>query len=345
MKFFSSKSDTSSVVSQDIPEEVRNAVSVMGAPAPRAVHSTDAKTASEPVVPASKKASPFLDSDMAASESSAVSNEPVKATQSPASAWNSQTAPELKPLFDAPQFTDGKKSKKLLWLAVSGVALIALGAGAWYFLMREEAPVPVVEIPVEPTPKATVSIAPVELPYSTTAPNYLSVDTETVTEANFRELLHQISGRILEARMTAPVEFLLTDKNNNPIAFSRFAYLMKLDLNADFLSLLDESFSLYVWNDGGKATLGLTLSMAGTPGTDLFKMQKEGTIPFALRALLYEGVAVPKEVTFRSGAYNGQEVRYVNIDAAKNISFDYAIRGKVWLIGTSKDALRAMLDK
>ena len=308
---------------------------------------SESKAVPDQVAPAPKKASPFL-GDAADSTSAPVRHEPAKATQSLAPVWNPPAVPELQPLFDdAPQFKDGKGDKKKLILGImSLVVLLILGGVAyWYFFFMKPTP-PVTTEPEKPAPVAIMAVTVSEPPYSLTSPNYLSIDTETVTPASLKELLRQPAERIVEAQMSKPVEFLLTDKNNNPIAFSRFAYLMKFELKPDFLATLDESFSLYVFNDAGKTTVGLELSFVGTPSPDdPFKLQKESTAPYALRTFLYDGISVPRDNVFRSGLYNGQAVRYVNIDAAKNVSFDYAVRGKTWLIGTSKDTLRAMLDK
>lgn len=349
MKFFSFQSDTSAAKSsaaQDIPEEVRKAVRIMGAPLSEATSISEPQGAAERTAPVSKKASPFLSEDTP--DVAAPASQPEKAAPSLAPVWNPPVVSELQPLFDDTQkLKDGKISRKKLIIAVVCVIFVLIlgGVAYWYFFFTKPTP-PVVVEPEKPTPVAVMSVTVSDPPYSLTSPNYLTIDTETVTPASLKELLRQPAERIAGAQMNKPVEFLLTDKNNNPIAFSRFAYLMKFELKPDFLASLDESFSLYVFNDAGKTTLGLSLSFAGAPATDdLFKLQKESTMPYALRTFLYDGISVSRDNAFRSGLYNGQAVRYVNIDAENNVSFDYAVRGKVWLIGTSKDTLRAMLDK
>ena len=134
-------------------------------------------------------------------------------------------------------------------------------------------------------------------------------------------------------------------RSNNPIAFSRFSYIMGLSLNQDLLSLLDESFSIFVYSDNGKPHFGLLLSLKdASSGVESIKKQ-EASIPSGFSELLYENMAVLKNVTFRSGEYNGAPIRFVNIDAGANYSFDYSVQGKEWYIGTSKDTLRAILDQ
>lgn len=344
MSLFSShKSAAKTGAAQDIPEEIRRAVSIMGARAASDPAPEQAMPAPKGDAPAPRTASPFLGDEPAPERAPA--HEP-KPSASLAPVWNPPAVSEFKPLFDdAPKF---KKERKgwLKWLIGGAILLIVAVAAWWYFFMRAEVPVePVVENPT-PTPAAVIAVVTNEAPYSLSAPNYLSIDTETITPEGLRALLKQLGERIIEAKMTEPVEFLLTDKNNNPLAFSRFAYLMQLDLAPDLLAMIDESFTLSLFNDAGKATLGLGLSFVGAAETsDLFRSQREASMPYAFRTLLYDGLTVPREASFRSGLYNGQTVRYVNIDVAQNVSFDYALRGKTWLIGTSKDTLRAMLDK
>lgn len=310
----------------------------------KSIESTSAPQASP--MP-SQKVSPFLSAEApVVAEEAPAESEPVPSL---APVWNPPVIPELKPLFDkkTPLLTANSQKWPWRWIG-AGVLVCALGMVlvGWYFLRngtntKENAVVPVVE-----TPSSEVKVMPTaELPYSLDTPNYLSLDTETVTPESFREVLQQAGERMMAAHMAAPVEFLLTDKNNNPLAFTRFAYLMKLDLDADFLATLGETFSFYIYPANGTLTFGFGLSFVGTPGSDPFHTQKEASLPSAFRSILYHGMTVQKNTTFRSGSYNGQSVRYVNIDGTQNASFDYAIIERRWFIGASKDMLRALLDK
>lgn len=346
MKLFSSDSSSASKedASQLIPSEILSAVRVMGEPV---VHegATGKELSTEKKVTQSRSTSPFLsgsDEPNDASFSGATDVAPISRTP----IVSPPIMSEPQPLFDTPDTQkNGEKSSLWVWI-MGGVAVLTLAGGLyWYFVMRESEPQ--VTAPTTP-PQVIIETTPVvqveELPYSIENPNYLTFDTETVTVTGFQELLRQASARMLEANMGQPVEFYLTDKNNNPIAFSRFAYLMNIGVKPEFLAQFDEKFSLFLYNDAGQARIGLMLSPLPAVITALFETQKEGSIPAAFGSLLYEGVTVPKDVSFRSGTYQEQVVRYVNIDTSKNISFDHAVTKTKWFIGTSKDTLRAMLD-
>ncbi len=335
--FFSRKGQIPTEGVSDIPEEVRQAVTTMGRlDVPESVSK---KSEAETSLP-QRSSSPFLE------ESGAATIEELpEASVSLAPNWTPPAAPELKPLFEAnPQAKKTEMTKK--WYLFGGIGVVALlftSGVVWWFFFRLpekiEVVTPVVEVQVVPqiTPEK-----PQDPPYSLVSPNYLSLDTESITPALFREVLKQPIDRIYQSNIGTPVEFLLTDKNNNPLAFSRFAYLMNLDLKPDFLATIGESFSLFLYNDQGKITLGLGLTIT-TDGVAY--LSKDGFLPYAFRNIFFDALNVPKDASFRSGVYNTQPVRFVNIDAAQNTSFDYAIRDKNWFIGTSKDTLRAILDK
>lgn len=345
MKLFSSHSaDVSEEdFSQPIPSEILSAVRIMGDTATQEGNVSE-KIPIEKKISSSRQASPFLS---ASTESVNISSTKASADEIPASHAPIASPPimsEPQPLFDVPD--KQKKGYLLAWIFGGTIVVSLAGIAFWYFVMRESdsqvpAPTTPPQVIIETTPIVDVE----EPPYSVENPNYLPFDTETVTVASFQMLLKETSARILEANMGKLVEFYLTDKNNNPIAFSRFVYLMNIPLKPEFLNQFDEEFSLFLYNDAGQVRVGLMLSLLPIAESALFEAQKEGSMPAAFGTFLYEGVLVPKEVVFRSGTYQEQSVRYVNIDASKNISFDHAMAKSKWFIGTSKDTLRAMLDK
>ena len=346
MKLFASKSNPEAEAAPAIPFEIKEAVRIMGSPVSKQSYSSESAVSSVPPVSGNQKASPFL-SEMTPENETVPQQSPEEKPASLAPVWNPPVDQELKPLFDETPEKNGVSRKKILVFLMGGLTLLLVIGGllAWYFFKSTPETTPMTT-PTQVEDVPPVVVAPVEPPYALDKPNYLSIDTETVTATSLRELLRQSGERMQSAKVTKPVEFLLTDKNNNPIAFTRFAYLMKLELKGEVLPLLGESFSLYLYNDAGQSMIGLGLTLAeNVTGESVLALQNEGTVPFAFRTFLYEGLTVPKEVLFRSGLYQTQTVRYVNVDASKNISFDYALRGKSWFIGTSKETLRAILDK
>lgn len=247
-------------------------------------------------------------------------------------------------IHETPAMTAKQESPmKYIVFGVLFVLVIGGGGAAWYFLRY----VPAHSVISEALPADEPAVeAPVvsDLPYALDKPNYLSFDVETITASELQEMLRVAGERMKVAQMTRPVEFLVTDKNNNPIALSRFVYLMKLTLPEPLMATLGNDFSIFVYNDKETTSLGLELAFTDVGVGGSVVKQKEATLPVAFRPFLYTSVTVPQKAIFRSGVYNTETVRFVNLDTLGNISFDYVIRGNRWFIGTSKDTLRAILD-
>lgn len=250
-------------------------------------------------------------------------------------------------LSDAP-----KTEKKFLYIGISVLIVILLGGGVGYYSLTggsfrwvgwgketkiENVPQP--EVPVVSKTEAPSS------PYALDQPNYLPIDPEIITPKSFSELFSQIATKIKDARIEQPIEFIVTDQNNNPVAFSRLAYLLKLGLPSAVIGSIDESFSLFLYSDGGRPRVGLGLTLKDPITTQSIITKEEPNLPFELQSLVLEAeTIIPKRALFRSSTYNGQAIRFVFIDEGKGTSIDYAFRDQRWMIGTSKNTLRAMLD-
>ncbi len=236
----------------------------------------------------------------------------------------------------------------MLYSIAIAVVCVVLGGGVWYFFFNQEksASEPVVPVDViEKSSETNTNLPPKQAPFSLDNPNYLSFNTETVSSLDIRKTLSETAERIKTADIDVPVEFFVTDQNNNPLAFSRFAFLLDLNLDADLLALTQETFSLYVYNDDGRVRFGLALRFKTMEAATDLLTKTETDMPYALRALILEpGVTVAKKSMFRSASYNRFAVRFSNIDVNQNISLDYALDNNRLFLGTSKNTLRVLLD-
>lgn len=330
MGLFSRTTESKDPVNQSVPQDIFNAVNVMKGDSSLREQSTAKSSLPSPFLFGEKKQErPVVPPQ------ESLKNESKQAVEQEADGAQMSRA----------VLAVGMNKKTILIFAVASILVIGAGIGAWYFLK------PSVEVPVAPESSETQTVPEVPeakvvtLPFVPDAPNYLSVDTEAVTDLSLWAMLSQAGVKIIEANMGQPVEFLLTDKNNNPIAFSRFVYLMNIPFGEDLVASFDEPFSIFLYNDAGKIRLGLSLTFTDPVKSQKLVMTKEKTLPYLLRTVLFRESTVSRESIFRSGVYKDQAVRFVNIDTALNISFDYAFREKHWFIGTSKDTLRAILDK
>lgn len=241
--------------------------------------------------------------------------------------------------------------KRTPWLIIAGagtVVILLVAAGIWYFFLGNEEQasesVPSANV-IEKTSGIPENLPPKQSPFALDKPNYLSFNTETVSPQDIVRTLSQAADRIKEADIREPIEFLITDQNNNPLAFSRFAFLLKLELDSDVLALIDEKFSFYIYNDAGRPRFGLVLTLKNVQAAAALIEKTESALPYALRTFILEpNVIVGKQLLFRSTGYDQFLVRFANIDSDQNISLDYSLYGGQLFIGMSKNTLRAILD-
>lgn len=243
------------------------------------------------------------------------------------------------------------------------VILLLVSAGGYYYFFIAGKQITKFTVPediVQKYPPKVAEDIPKELPYALNKANYLSINTEVVSLVDIQKILLQVASQIKESSTTQPVEFLITDQNNNPIAFNRFAFLLKLEIIPDILALIDETFSLYVYNDAGNVRLGLDLKLKDQTAVLSAIPKIESTLPYAFRALILDqNVNIAKAIPFKSNTYSprlrtmpGQDkasnkqipLRYANIDVSHNWSIDYALANNHWYIGTSRNTLRTLLD-
>ena len=251
------------------------------------------------------------------------------------------------------RFSQFHSSEKLKWifLASAVVVIIAIGAGGYFWNMKEDKALSLDKAPVpkqETSQTAPVSQTETTIlgKYQADQPNILSFDTETVTAEEIKSTLLQAGQGIKKENIAGAVEFLVRDQKLNPLALSRFAYLAKMNLPGEILETLDEPFSLYLVIDQGRPRVVL-LSYAKDEATLKTTLQiHEKSLGTALDPFFLDMTTAQKgNLVFRDGSYLDRPVRFSNVDETFGLSVDYAVRGKQWILGTSKDSLRAVLDK
>lgn len=245
-----------------------------------------------------------------------------------------------------PEASSNKSLKwnKILILTLSVVVILVLAAGGYYFWTTRSSINPVVQPqPLEPSEEPVINV-PSER-FSVENPNYLNIEVENVAADDIIQLLTQTILEVRESKIKVPIEFLIADDNNNPIAFSRFAYLFQLNLSSETLSSLEENFSLYLYNDNGNIRLGMAIDFKDKEKIEVGMAEEEKVLVENLFNLLL-GASIEKEDSpFNNGEYKNYSIRYVNLDKQETFSIDYAFTGKQLVIGTSKNTIRAILDK
>lgn len=254
-----------------------------------------------------------------------------------------------------------KSSKKPFILVFSVLIIIVIAAGGYYFWSTRQQNTQDVVIdntPEEPTPEPVPEPIPEPEPaitFSTDKPNYLSIDSTQKNNTEIKGTLKNYTDKVSKSGATTPVEFIVTDTQNNPLLFSSFAGSLGLKLSPSVMTSLAETFSLFIYNDNAVTRLGLAIDLKNQP--DLKSTNKPQSDLKNMLALEEKNLAtelspifipenytlVPK--TFASSTYNGQNIRYLNIISPEDLSVDYAIGHNKLLIGTTKMTIRAIIDK
>lgn len=233
------------------------------------------------------------------------------------------------------------------------VVIIAVGG---YFFWQSTTP-QTPSIPSEQTapteqatPEATqptqppVTIEPIDQKYSLENPNIIIFDTETIKASEISDKLKKISEELQTVSLEKPVEFIVNDQNNISIAFARFVKLADMQISSTLLASLDEKFSLYFYKDAGAIRTGLKVKTKDKAITLTELLKEEKNLPTQLSMLFVNDKPSVMEVTFKDGNYNGNSVRYANLNTNQTLSIDYSVTQSDLFIGTSKNTLRTIID-
>jgi hypothetical protein len=234
-------------------------------------------------------------------------------------------------------------------------AVLLIGIGAYFFFVKgksQEPKNPTVDTgqAMNPKPDNMPSQIPVDTSsyYSVVNPNYLPIDVESAagTPEGIQKALTEASKKVNGMTTSDPIEFVITDKNNNPLAFSRFAHLLGLTLPPEMVSLVDERFTVFMTKEADSARFGVAFNLSENGKMAEAVTSNEAKLPTFLKPLLYfYGVDVPSDVSFRSGKYGTLDTRFAVVDGGKGISMDYGFLPKKLIIGTSKESFQGMLGK
>lgn len=243
------------------------------------------------------------------------------------------------------------QDRRIRIISIVAVILLLMAIGAlgyfWWQSIRNSNGATEVRVESPKMPETTLRAeSPSQAKYLTAQPNILSFDTETVTADQIKSTLLQVGQTIQKDGLPGAVEFLIRDQKLNPLAFSRFAYLANLNIPVELLGTLDEPFSLYIFIDDGRPRVALLAYAKDVPAFEAELKKHEKNLAAALEPFFLDVTTAPKNnLAFRDGTYLERPVRFTNVDASLGLSVDYAVRGRQWIIGTSKDSLRSVLDK
>lgn len=236
-------------------------------------------------------------------------------------------------------------SRIILWSSFF-TACAALMAGGYYFwTTRITTPSPMPDVQSDIIPESII-IEKETLKFSTENPNYLPIDTEKDTAKTVQQLILDTASEIKELKIDVPVEFIIIDKNNNPISLPIFTILSGLKLSP-VLDNLEDDFSLFIYSGAESPRIGLAANFKDKTKTALVMTAKEKTLVNDISFLFLSEVPQKTKGVFSVNGNKSFPIRYINIDANAEglLSVDYSLTDKQLIITTSKNAMWAILDK
>lgn len=242
-------------------------------------------------------------------------------------------------------------------LIVSGIIVLVILIGAAIFIIEgrsapsQEAPIgddlSLQTVGSTAVPESvSTPVDTTEKPFIETGANYLQLNTDSTdtTTEDIAAILDDTASKMAVMDVSVPVQFLIRDMNNNPIAFARFAYLLGLKLPEDVLGNLNESFSLYFVRDPAGVRRALVVQAKDETKLGATIVKNETYLPLSFGGLLYgKGVSVAASQIFRDGTYGTMHTRFSIVNAEAGLSFDHVLLEKQWVIGTSKDSFGSVL--
>lgn len=247
---------------------------------------------------------------------------------------------------------------KIIFTVIIILIICILSLGGYYFYLtnkNKQTVKPVatntVTTPVqEPQQPQEQPQEPIQEPivpkYLADKPNYLTLDLANQDASEIKDKLLSIGDDISSIDTTAtPYEFTVVDINNNPVAFPIFATAAKLNLSQNILNSLGTDFSLFYFKDGDNVRLAFSANIKNKDGLMKELIKQENT--FSVDASLLFLKAAPNVIkgTFASSTYENYSIRYLNLNTTKDLSIDYTTTDSQLVVATSKNTLRAVLDK
>lgn len=235
----------------------------------------------------------------------------------------------------------------LVSLVVFILILGFISGGSWYYLntrtTEEVTPeVSIGELQEIGTPEEKKS----ESTILVDQPNYLVLDIETVTGEQIKALLEAEKAKMIAEGITTPVEYLVVDSNNNPVAFSRFALLVGAANPNDLVTASLEPFSLYLVLDQGMLRMALAIALRPEVGANF--LADKSVLPQTLKMFFYPAQYAQNDFSnmkFSESSYQGNSIFYANVDESTNYSIDMMQQEGILTVANSKNALRAVIDK
>lgn len=242
------------------------------------------------------------------------------------------------------------RTTRIFFHVLLGIIIVALFAGAYYYWLTrmrgtlEDSSI----LPAIDTSQLPGSDAQEVFPYDFERPNPIILGDEGSLDP-----IQAISS-VKETWNTyddedGTLEFFFVDGSGEFDAISAGELLSRLGIQIDgdrTAALLGEESRVYLYKDRDGIRIVLSLALQNREQMQTLMRQEEAKIIGELTPIL-AGTAndFSLQGDFHDSQYRSYAIRFANSNVGTGNSVDYTFRRNTLLIGTSKDSLRAVLDK
>ena len=237
-------------------------------------------------------------------------------------------------------------------IGVGVFVLLMLGGGVWYWKQILSLPPSNQNPDVNPpsiTPHNQIPTQPQQV-FKLSGPNELSFNTRSVTAEQIRSTLIDAEQKVKDNNIVQPIAFQITDEQHNPVSFFVFTKWFSIGLSPEIITTLDETFTLYLYNDSGYVHIGLDIKSKDVSQTTGMLTKNESGLAQSMAAIFLNGkVSPPANAQFKIGNYNGIPTHYFNFPSPEapfdgGLSLDYSLVNQHLTMATSKQTNRAIID-
>ncbi len=173
--------------------------------------------------------------------------------------------------------------------------------------------------------------------------NFLMIDE--LTKEDIISSINQTFDKMPENKL---LEFVIVDKDNVALLFPELSNALGLTLDSEVMRNLGDNFSVFLYkksNDNKRVSLVIDISnkklLSGSISTN------SGNLVQAIEPVFLNAQVSPeKEASgFNTSSYENVSIRYNNLSQDTDLSIDYAIIGDKFMLATSKDSGRLIIDK
>jgi len=244
-----------------------------------------------------------------------------------------------------------KKSStgKIIGIIISILIVLTLAGGLYYFLvLSKDSELVELESPTEITLPEESTPTPIQPPVpETPKPKYMTFDFQTSSAAQIIATLKKYTADAKASGETKALEYLAVDLQNAPITFSAFSQKIGITLSPEITATLNDSFSIFVYNENALAGIGLAIEIKDEATLKTALLASEKDLVSALNPIILDrpaGEIDKNTIVFGSGTYKEVPVKFYNLPNANGLSIDYAVISNKLIFGTTRFTFESIID-